>query len=264
MSSIASREDLFNAQNTALVNKMRQKLKRTFQKLDDKGDGLIHRDAFFHTLNHFNVNLNQNDRQALKRQFDEQNNFLPFAQLVRNLTLNLDQHEWHIKPMNLATQIRLNTKLNRESQRNTGIKFNTLTKFDNISPDRDYDEKSITPSIFSNVWRRTQLQHGKTKSIVTQRDMNDRLSIVSGLQSRHGSHHDLQSVQSTVVSQTRKSHLSKSATHTNLTTATRANQMATQKTQQILNENLLMKSVIAKIKKYHLNPQILNTLRFSA
>lgn len=109
MSSIASKEELFNAQNSALVNKTRQKLKRTFQKIDDKGEGMVHRDAFFRTLNHYNINLRLNDRQALKRQFDEQSSYLPYNNLIRNLTLDMETHEWFIKPISLATQIRLNT-----------------------------------------------------------------------------------------------------------------------------------------------------------
>ena len=50
-----SSDEIFNAQNSALANKTRQKLRRTFTRLDDKGNGLVHRDAFFHTLDHFRI-----------------------------------------------------------------------------------------------------------------------------------------------------------------------------------------------------------------
>ena len=39
--------------------------------------------------------------------------------------------------------------------------------------------------------------------------------------------------------------------------------LAQVKTQQIISEQFLMKQLILKMKKYNLNPQIINTLRFS-
>lgn len=101
--SVVSKDDMFNAQNSALINKTRQKLKRTFSKLDDNGTGQVHKDAFFHTLKHFNIEINSNDRHSLKRAFDNLNGYLPYNNLIKNLTLNVTTHEWGIKNLNQTT-----------------------------------------------------------------------------------------------------------------------------------------------------------------
>jgi Ca2+-binding EF-hand superfamily protein len=100
--SVAGNEEMFNALNSALINKTRQKLKRTFSKLDDKINGQVHRDAFFHTLNHYHMILNESDKKALRRQFDNQNGYLPYNHLVKNLTLNINSQEWSIKNLTFS------------------------------------------------------------------------------------------------------------------------------------------------------------------
>ena len=59
--------------------------------------------------------------------------------------------------------------------------FNRREEF----PTRDYDdEKSITPSIFSNVWKRAQR---KEKSVTSGRDAIERKSFLSAGLSRRES-----------------------------------------------------------------------------
>ena len=83
--------------------------------------------------------------------FEAQNGYLPYTSVVKNMIFNAKTHEWSIK----TSQMRLNTKLNRSTNETKHLRFNTLTNFNRETSPRDYDEKSITPSVFSNAWRRT-------------------------------------------------------------------------------------------------------------
>lgn len=100
-------------QNAILVNNVRQKLKRVLNKFDEERTGFTGRDKFFQALEQVGVTLNSNDKMTLKRKFIEQGGLLPIMGLYKQLYIDDDTAEWHLKGMSVLSKINMSLGLDQ-------------------------------------------------------------------------------------------------------------------------------------------------------
>ena len=114
-------------------------MKRAFSKIDEKRQNLVRKEVFFQILEVLDVKLEIKDTTAICKKW-EKNGYIPYQDVIRYLHVSLESGDWEVK------------KTGGESAVRNARKYNTICPDEN---ERDYDEKSITPSVFDNVWRRS-------------------------------------------------------------------------------------------------------------
>lgn len=76
---------------------------------------------FLKTLEKYSIELNINDKQALKKKFEQQNGYLPIQSLVKNITLNFDTCEWELKLPPTVARLNLGQAQNKMKLRKASL-----------------------------------------------------------------------------------------------------------------------------------------------